>query len=260
MASPELGRMFAVGEAKRLWKLYGYKSPSELVLEDLALAMGVVVLESRLDSADARLVRKGNRGLIRVSQAIRQPGRKRFAIAHEIGHWRLHDKVSQVLACTRDDMRVDYKASPPEIEANQFASELLMPEVLFRLAITGRLPEPDVINELAGEYQTSLTATAVRFVELTGEPCAMIIAEAGRIKWWRASAELNGSLWITAGEVVSPRTLAGKFFSGAASTLEVQSIGMDEWAERYPDYIEQVHEAMIPLGQTGAVLTMLWAD
>ncbi|MBY0261422.1 MAG: hypothetical protein K2Q20_03720, partial [Phycisphaerales bacterium] len=72
MSNPDLRRAFAVGEAKRVWKLYGFQTPADLVLEDLAMAMGVVVLEAKLDSADARLVRKGNRGIIRLKQDIPQ--------------------------------------------------------------------------------------------------------------------------------------------------------------------------------------------
>lgn len=260
MVSADLRRIFAVGEAKRIWKLYGFSAPRDLVLEDLALAMGVVVLEARLDSADARLIRKGRRGLIRVRQDIRQPGRKRFAIAHDLGHWRLHEKESQVLACTSEDLHENYEGSGLEIEANCFASELLMPEALFKPATQGVVPAPDVIIGLAGTYATTLTATAVRFVELSDEHCVMVISEKGRIKWWRASNELNGSLWIKSGAPVSPRTLAGMCFTGASPSTEVQSIGMAEWAERFPEYAEGAMEGVIPLGQTGAVLTMLWIE
>ncbi len=260
MANPDLRRAFAVGEAKRVWKLYGFQSPADLVLEDLAMAMGVVVLEAKLDSADARLVRKGNRGIIRLKQDIPQVGRKRFAVAHEIGHWRLHEKESQVVACTSEDMRADYKGSELEIEANVFASELLMPQALFKPAMAGRTPTADTINGLAGVYRTSRTATAVRYVELSDEHCVMVMAEAGRIKWWRASKELNGSLWIKAGAPVSNRTLAGKYFAGTLDCEEVQDVSMSEWAERYPEFAEDAIEAAIPLGQTGAVLSMIWLE
>lgn len=260
MSNPDLRRAFAIGEAKRVWKLYGLQSPTDLVLEDLALAMGVVVLEARLDSADARLVRKGDKGIIRVKQDIRQPGRKRFAVAHEIGHWRLHEKESQVVACTSEDMLANYKGSGLEIEANVFASELLMPEALFKLAMKGRTPTADTINGLAGEFGTSRTATAVRFVELSDEYCVMVMAEAGRVKWWRASKELDESFWIQAGATVSSRTLAGKYFAEKLDTDEVQEVSMSEWAERYPDFAEDAIEAAIPLGQTGAVLTLIWLE
>src|SRR2546430_1201637 len=110
MANPQVNKISAVGEAARLWRLHGFALPRDLVLEDLALALGVIVLEGRLDSADARLIRTGKRGLIRVKEDIPELGRKRFAIGHDLGHWLLHKNVSQVLACTSEDMVAKYKA------------------------------------------------------------------------------------------------------------------------------------------------------
>ena len=97
-------KVLAAAEAIGLWKLYGFTSPKELVLEDLAMARGILVMDGKLDSAAARLVRSGDTGIVRVSHSIREPGRRRFAIAHEIGHWELHQKQSQLLACTDEDM------------------------------------------------------------------------------------------------------------------------------------------------------------
>src|SRR4051812_38312501 len=102
-------RILPAAEADRIWVLYGYTSPKELVLEDLAMALGIVVLDGRLDSALGRLVRSGDSGIARISQDIKEPGRRRFAIAHEIGHWLLHKKVAHLLACTEEDMLASYK-------------------------------------------------------------------------------------------------------------------------------------------------------
>ena len=92
---------------------FGFVGPEELVLEDMAFARGVLVIDATLDSADARLVRSGDRGIIRVSDAIPEAGRRRFAIAHELGHWEMHSKVTQLAVCTDDDMVANYKASVP---------------------------------------------------------------------------------------------------------------------------------------------------
>src|SRR4051812_13642102 len=105
MPSPEVRRAFSIGDARRIWKRYGFREPRDLVLEDLAFALGVVVLEEPLESADARLIRGTKSGIIRVNSNIPWEGRKRFAIGHELGHWHLHANVSQLLACTSEDMR-----------------------------------------------------------------------------------------------------------------------------------------------------------
>lgn len=260
MGNPELRRAFAVGDAKRIWRRYGITSPQELVLEDVAWAMGLAVMEERLESADARLVRGRKKGIIRVNREIPWPGRKRFAVAHEIGHWCLHASISQLLACTNEDMRARYKDSEPEAEANWFAAELLMPEDRYAAAMKGTTPSPDVINGLADEFLVTRTAAAVRYVELCPSHTVFIMCKESSVKWWRCSKGLDGPLWIKSGQPVSPRTLAGKFFLGKAPEIEVQSIGAEDWADRYPDYASEFMEAIIPLGNTGAAITMLWLE
>jgi len=252
--------LVAIKEARRVWVRYGIQSLSDLVLEDLAYAMGIIVIEDKLDSSDARLIRSGDKGLIRINPEIRQLGRKRFALAHELGHWLLHEKISQILACTTKEMTSNYKGSKPEIEANIFAAELLMPQHLFGSAILEALPTPDVINGLAGDFNTTRTASAVRYVELSSDYCVMIMSEKGRVKWWRASSPFQKELWINTGVTLSPRVLAGRISAGEKVDIEVQAISMSEWSEKYPDYAEEVMEAVIPLGQTGAILTMLWLE
>lgn len=258
--SPDVRRAFAAGDASKLWRQYGFRSPKDLVLEDLAWALGVAVIEGPLDSADARLVRTATKGLIRVNWDIRQRGRKRFAIAHELGHWRLHAAISQLLACTKEDMIARYKESEPEAEANWFAAELLMPDSLFLPAIAGNTPNADVINGLANNFDVTRTAAGVRFVELCKEHCIFVLCERGKIKWWRCSKDLDGAIWIEPGAALSPRTLAGQYFEGKIPAVETQAVGLCEWASRYPEYAEDAFEAIIPLGATGAVITMIWHE
>lgn len=76
-----------------------------------------------------------------ATEAHRSPQRKRFTIAHEIGHFRLHvPPAGGVFADRAEDIRELPRngdgpgAIPPlkrrEDEANRFARELLMPELL----------------------------------------------------------------------------------------------------------------------------------
>jgi hypothetical protein len=92
-------------------------------------------------------------------EARRSPGRRRFTIAHEIGHLILHVPLSNEVFYDRpDDIReVDEDAPGEELselrrrerEANVFARELLMPEGL--------------VNEQARATGFNLPALASRF-------------------------------------------------------------------------------------------------
>ncbi|MBZ0213377.1 MAG: ImmA/IrrE family metallo-endopeptidase [Nitrospirae bacterium] len=67
------------------------------------------------------------------------PGRRRFTIGHELGHWELHRTDKQSLYCrTASIEESDQPASAPrpavpiaEEEANSFAAALLMPADFF---------------------------------------------------------------------------------------------------------------------------------
>jgi hypothetical protein len=99
-AEPDISR--AHYEAFKLIKEFAITKPEEILVADLAMALDVYVREEALIGAEARLLRNKRKGIIRISSTIQQPGRKRFAIAHELGHWKLHNEVLQI--CTEEDL------------------------------------------------------------------------------------------------------------------------------------------------------------
>lgn len=222
----------ARGEAEWLWKLYGFTKPNELILEDLAFARGVIVTEGPLEKMEARLVRSGDKGLIRIRHDISNRGQKRFAIAHELGHWQLHEKISQFFACTSDDMVASYKKSPQEGEANIFAASLLMPSILFVDRANNKEFSLKTISNLAEYFITSLTATAIRYVDLSNDYCAIVCSEAGKIRWWRGSDDFENEFWIIPGTKLSKNTLAGSFFYNNHKPEGPEEVSIDAWCDK----------------------------
>ena len=239
MPTPEFSRAMAIGDAERLWSLYGFYEPNDLVLEDLAWARGVLVTDGPLDRMEAWLVRKGSRGLIRVKQGIPEPGRRRFAVAHELGHWELHKAISQVFACTADDMIASYKASVAEGEANYFAAGLLMPGGLFSRRSDSRLLSVEVISGLAAYFGTSFTATAIRYVDLSAEPCAVVVSSEGRIRWWQGSQEFKQRFWLDARSKLPAGTVAGSVFAGGRRPTGSEKVEIAAWSEKGTDDDEE---------------------
>lgn len=235
MASLEFSKTMAVGEAERLWRLYGFTAPADLSLEDLALARGVLVTEGSLDKMEARLIRQGKRGLIRVKADLPEAGRKRFAISHELGHWELHANISQLFACTEDDMVASYKKSVHEAEANFFASGLLMPSTLFAAKSAGAVFCVTDISELASHFGTSFTATAIRFADLSSEACAVVASSANVIRWWRGSSDFEERFWLGARGQLSANTVAGSIFKGGRRPVGPETVDISEWSERGAD-------------------------
>lgn len=240
----------AAAAARALLKELCIADPPQIVLEDIAMTQGIYVLEGGLFGAEARLVRGRRRGIIRVRDMPGELGRKRFAVAHEIGHWVLHGGVSQLALCTSDDL-VDYRSSTIEIEANAFAGELLMPSASF-----GRLckePDLEVVRTLADTYKVSLTAAALRFVEESKQDSAVVFSVDGHVKWFRSKDPKR--------IFVRPRMIVRSTSVARASTTadSMQPVDADVWFPgwRRPGLSREVQEQSLLLGRYGTVLTLL---
>lgn len=201
-----INKIRAEGTAWRLTQDYCLDVAGPTPVEDIAMDNGVVCLEANLTGCLARLIRKGTRGIIRTKSGIAELGRKRFAIAHELGHWFLHKLESQYFICTAEQMR-DYKGSPLEVEANLFASELLLPTNLFRPIAENADPCLAIIKNLAGTFKTSLTATGMKFVELNCHECILVLSTNGVVSWSKQKGVRSG-LRIEKGMKLHQQSLA----------------------------------------------------
>lgn len=254
-------KIVAGAEAARIWGLYGFTRPDEMVIENVAMAQGVLVMDGPLDSATARLVRGGNIAIARISDRIREAGRRRFAIAHELGHWLLHRDQAHLLACTDDDISYAKDTSAPlEVEASIFAGNLLLPEELFQKKAADRLPTSKVIKELAEYFDSTLTATALRFVETATDYFVFVLSEAGRIRWWRPSGSFEEKgLWLDTRTPVPRNSAAAAFFRGDVVPEGPTPVDLSAWLGDVPGiHAETVLEQAIPLASYGQVISLLW--
>lgn len=118
--------------------------------------------------------RTGSGAAIIGINSLHSATRQRFTIAHELGHLVLHADTARFhvdqesLIGLRDETSA-LATDVREIEANQFASELLMPEVLLRAEIE-KLPatiDPEnYSSELARRFRVSPQAMAIRLSRL----------------------------------------------------------------------------------------------
>ncbi len=74
---------------------------------------------------------------VNAEEARQWPARRRFTIAHELGHWYLHQREQTSLFCRHGQVEAEGEAERPplpriEEEANQFAASLLMPAEMVR--------------------------------------------------------------------------------------------------------------------------------
>lgn len=92
------------------------------------------------------------------------PGRQRFTLAHELGHLILHNEAYHV--DTKFFLRNELSTraeSAMEIEANQFASNLLMPSWMLKASVERQpFDVEESAVELAKEYRVSIQAMTLR--------------------------------------------------------------------------------------------------
>ena len=133
----------------------------------------------------------GKRGWgIIYNKDVTSPGRINFTLAHELGHYLLHRvRYPHGIECSsRDVLGADELLRQIETEANQFAATLLMPFDDFRRNI-GEESKPtlDDIGACADRYGTSLTATALRWLDYTKRRAVLVLSRDGFILWSRSS-------------------------------------------------------------------------
>jgi Zn-dependent peptidase ImmA (M78 family) len=159
-------------QARKLIKKFSIKgAPVQVDLIARQLGIEVKYHPARPDVSGA-LIREGKRAVIAVNDA-QHANRQRFTIAHEIGHHELHksrlhfDEDFSVIF--RNSLSSEAK-NREEIEANQFAAELLMPRDFVRADIARYISsgtDPEVATSaLAARYQVSHKAMELRLLNL----------------------------------------------------------------------------------------------
>lgn len=254
-----LGGM-AEGTAKRVIDDYAIKAPKDIDIEAIAMDHRLFVKQGPLRGSWARLVRKGSGGLIRVSNDITIEGQRRFCIAHELGHYLLHSKKNQLEFCSSTDMLPGYARRPEEPEANAFAGELLMPGEMFK----GRLYPSELsiaaIEDLAGTFQTTMSATVHRVVDVAVHVCALVRSEAGRMKSFHAGPDFPFRLREMGAEL-DGCSCAGEFFRDGVATDKEAEVAVHGWLDDPKlQGNETIREMTIPMPTYGSALTLLWIE
>ncbi|MCD4654763.1 ImmA/IrrE family metallo-endopeptidase [bacterium] len=234
--------------------------PDEICIEDISFYRGAIVKTQLLKNYEGRLVRGKRKGIITYNSEIREPGKKRFVIAHELGHFELEKKQKDMFSCTVRDFQL-WNKSQKDVEqaANEFASELLMPEKIFKQAEAKQPFGFETIKHLAAEFQTSLTASGIRYVQLSGETCALVYTEARKIRWFFPSLDFD--YFIPVKDYVSENSYAFNFFNEMKIPDEFISIRADAWLSSATiDQNAQIKEHTISFPNYDATLTLLWVD
>lgn len=115
---------------------------------------------------------------------IRSDGFQRFTVSHELGHYFLDGHPEEILQHSPMHFsRAGFSegASSIEIEADHFASGLLMPTHLVRSHLLEEQIGMAGIQALADIAECSLTASAIRAAECSDYPIAVVVSQGEKI-------------------------------------------------------------------------------
>ena len=237
----------------------------------------VSIAKSKVDSLETldlpaghygALTRRGNEIIILVSPKCPNNGHRRFTIAHEIGHLVIEGHLDAVMPVgeTIAFSIPGWSRSKPyyEIEADTFASDLLLPAGLAAKAI-GHETRPSItsIRALSDAAETSLIAAAIKYASVSQKAIAVLVSHERTVQWITMSPRLEehqwANRWAARGEW-APRGSATYRLSRNRDKIRAaeddDSYGSSsEWFEDAPD--TEVLEEARGLGAYGRVLTLL---
>lgn len=163
------------------------------------------------------------------------PGRERFTLAHEFGHYLLHraallpdhggvhspaeGSTYRCLPLQMDRWKVDEERR--EEEADTFACNLLMPFDDYRAQVGRMEMSGALLSHVTDRYGVSLTAAVRRWIEFTDSRSAMVVARDGFALWGRASrAAFQTGIFVRSGMEIPESSLAGMGRGGQLAAID----------------------------------------
>jgi len=178
-------------KAKAVLDECGLDDPTQFPLAEIILGRKAFYEEVPLVGKDGEIVSYHGKSIIHVNSEILFETRKRFAAAHELGHYEMHRYLQPIFSDTEEDMMNWYKAGPQETEANEFAAEFLMPSEVFFKECERKKFGPDVIEHLANRFNVSKTAVILKFVKRGNHPVLIVCCKDNKMKWWKTSEDFR---------------------------------------------------------------------
>jgi len=180
--------------------------------------------------------------------------RQRFTIGHELGHFLIPTHMPDApgrFLCSREDLQLltakdNDRRSKMEVEANRFASLILMPPPELRKRLGKHPPDLQHLVKLAGEFEVSKQAMSRAYAERHEQLVAIVGTQHGKILWSYRDRFRFPFIQPRTGDQV-PK---GSFFHRGKHDLNVTSDFAeclpDNWievkrGERAPELFEQIY-------------------
>lgn len=138
-----------------------------------------------IQGVSGAIIFAGNSAAIIYSTEYANKGFENFSIAHELGHWFLPGHPEEIIKSGGAHMsRANFTQNTSiELEADHFASGLLLPSSLTRKLLSAHQIGLDGILKLADAAGCSVTAAAIRTAECSSYPIAIVVSKNDEIAY-----------------------------------------------------------------------------
>lgn len=209
----------------------------------------------------AAMVQAGAPGIL-INEDQYRP-RYRFTYAHELGHIflaRHYELLVNDEPFFDEEISQTDPADELEAEANEFAAELLTPADRVRLRLRKGDLDMAAACQLQEAFGLSLTAAAVRVVDVSPQQVAVLRFNGRRLHWKYDDRDFPYGVPWSSGWQAPPGSATVEVINGKGNQREAVEVTPQTWfveqdRGRYPP---RVFESCIRLGNTGGFLTMLW--
>ena len=201
------------------------------------------------------------------SKAIKSSGFQRFTVAHELGHYFIEGHPEEIL---KSGITHVSKAGftqgqcSIEIEADHFASGLLMPTDATKKCLQDCQIGLAGIQELSTESNSSMTAAAIRAAECAPYPMAIVVSQGDEICYGFLSEAFKqlGHLQYPRKGMSLPASATRNFNKTPENIYDRASIcsetTLSDWFEGAEKVV--IDEEIIGLGSYGFTLTVFSSE
>ncbi|MEG0835431.1 MAG: ImmA/IrrE family metallo-endopeptidase [Christensenellaceae bacterium] len=167
--------------ADKLRKDLDISEHNSIDLEQLAIRLGIKIKRIDLgDGIEGVSKSNGNKHLVILKPFPYSPEKERFTLAHEIGHILIHHGSHY---CKAEYFHAFRTQADIEREANEFAEELLMPKQPVYVLLKNTDLSWTLIRQISDKYIVSISAAAIRAVNLFDDDAIIIWHDGNTVKW-----------------------------------------------------------------------------
>jgi hypothetical protein len=256
----------AIIAVKKVYDECGLTDPLQLPIEVIIGSKNILIKEEEIDGADGRILMTPNSGIITLNSKIDFTPKKRFILAHELGHFELHRHLKKGFNDDDETLNHSYQTnfSSEEVEANEFAAEFLMPTALFSKECYKKVFSHKVIEHLATRFQVSKTAAILKFVKKDNgnHPIFVVCCQDNEMKWFKMSYDWRHFSLFRKGEPPPSGSVAFDVFKRGISYYgeeASQQIWKSDWFTMKGDEEEsKFYEYCLFVPSLNYMISVIW--